>query len=117
MEEVARGKMKLLVVQAMSDLRMKKPDALVADVNNLLVCSKILEGGEKTENGNPLWDRRDEILDLFSLYYWKTKDSEKTNDLQRVLKIDDKEAQSLRASIDDGSFRWAEEAKDEEVFF
>lgn len=100
----------------MSDLRMKKVDALVADVNNLIVTSKIL-GSSENGNGSSLWDRRDEVLDLFCAYYWKTKDSEKAMDLQKIFKIEDQEAESLRSSIDDGSFRWVEEAKDEEVFF
>ena len=118
-EDVAKGKQKLQVVQAMSDLRMKKVDALVSDVNNLLVCSKILKGSShnKTENGNGIWDRRDEVLDLFSAYYWKTRDEAMANDLQDLLKIDAKEASALKASIEDGSFRFVEEAKDEEVFF
>ena len=119
-EDVAKGKQKLQVVQAMSDLRMKKADALVADVNNLLVCSKILMGSSnnnKTENGNGIWDRRDEVLDLFAVYFWKTRDEEMAKDLQSVLKIDEKEASALKASIEDGSFRFVEEVKDEEVFF
>jgi len=114
---VASSKKKLLVVQAMSDLRMKKVDSIIADVNNLIVCCKILEGSEKGKNGSSLWDRRDEVLDLFSVYYWKTQDQDKAKELQSILKIDDAECQSLKSAVDDGSLRWAEESKDEQIFF
>ena len=85
-------------------------------MNNLLVCAKISAGGD-SENGNDLWERRDEVLDLFSVYYWKSKDEAKTKDLQQIFKIDDAEAEVLRQAVDDGSFGWVEETKDEEIFF
>eukprot|EP00210_Caulerpa_lentillifera_P002696 g2576.t1 len=115
-EEVANDKKRLQVVQAMSDLRMKKLDDVVYDVNNLLVCAKIL-GLHKAANGSPIWERKEEVLDLYSVYYWKTKDVEKTADLQVIFKIADSEAEALREVIDNGEFRLAEEVKDEEVFF
>lgn len=115
-KEVAQEKKQLQVVQAMSDLRMKKLEEVVADVNNLLVCSKIL-GLHKEPNGKPMWERKEEILDLYSIYYWKTKDVEKTADLQAIFKITDADAEALREVIDKGEFRFAEEVKDEEVFF
>lgn len=73
MKTAALSKSKLLTVQAMSDLRMKKLDNAVEDVNNLLVCTQII-GPEET-NGATKWDRREEILDLFSVYYWKVGNS------------------------------------------
>lgn len=50
----------------MSDLRMKNFDNAIQDVNNLLVCTKIV-GSDSA----PKWDRKEEIMDLFSVYYWK----------------------------------------------
>lgn len=69
--ETAKAKQQLQVVQAMSDLRMKNFDSVVKDVNNIIVCMKVSQY-ELEANGSMIkWDRRDEILDLYSVYYWK----------------------------------------------
>eukprot|EP00803_Ostreobium_quekettii_P003715 evm.model.scf_1083.2 EVM.evm.TU.scf_1083.2 scf_1083:24388-36797(-) len=68
--KVASGRKGRQVVQAVTDLRMKKFDAVVQDINNYLVCNRIV-GTNGSDNGSTVWDRRDEVLDLYSVYYWK----------------------------------------------
>lgn len=114
-KEVAASKSKLLTVQAMSDLRMKKLDNVVQDVNNLMVCIKV---GEAEANGAAKWERRDEVMDLFSVYYWKVKDAEKVDAVQKLFGVSDQEAESLKKVVDSGGLKWAEEVQQEdEIFF
>ncbi|CAD7702465.1 unnamed protein product [Ostreobium quekettii] len=114
--KVASGRKGRQVVQAVTDLRMKKFDAVVQDINNYLVCNRIV-GTNGSDNGSTVWDRRDEVLDLYSVYYWKVKDEAKLAEIERIFGISQSEAKTLRDVVDSGGLKWAEEVKDEEFFF
>lgn len=115
-KDVALSKSKLLTVQAMSDLRMKKFDVVVQDVNNLLVCIKVAESDDTS--GVTQWERREEVLDLFSVYYWKVKDNAKVAEVQKLFDVSDAEAEPLKKVVDSGGLKWAEEVQQEdEIFF
>ncbi|GMH36433.1 hypothetical protein BSKO_04301 [Bryopsis sp. KO-2023] len=115
-KDVALSKSKLLTVQAMSDLRMKKFDNVIQDVNNLMVCIKVADSNDT--NGVTQWERREEVLDLFSVYYWKVKDETKVTEVQNLFGVSDAEADPLKKVVDTGGLKWAEEVQQEdEIFF
>eukprot|EP00891_Asterochloris_glomerata_P003309 jgi/Astpho2/3309/fgenesh1_pg.00054_%23_10_t len=99
------------LVQAVSHLRQRKSDEVVKSLNNLLACNKALPSEQ-----SPQWNEREELQDMFSIYISHVIDEAKQADMQSLLGLSDKEADSLRDTVSSGSFKLDEE-KDDDSFF
>ncbi len=65
---------------------------------------------------SPQWNQREELQDMFSIYISHVIDEAKQADMQSLLGLSDKEADSLRDTVSSGSFKLDEE-KDDDSFF
>ena len=51
------------------------------------------------------WREQEELQDLYSVYIGKDKDTAKQQVLQKLFKLSDSDAQSLRDVVESGQFR------------
>ena len=62
------------------------------------------------------WREQEELQDLYSVYIGKDHDTAKQQVLQKLFKLSDKDAQSLRSVVESGQFRTEAEDDDSNVF-
>lgn len=62
------------------------------------------------------WREQEELQDLYSVYIGKDKDTAKQQVLQKLFKLSDSDAQSLRDVVESGQFRVDAEDDDSSFF-
>ncbi|GJP47634.1 hypothetical protein CLOM_g6814 [Closterium sp. NIES-68] len=99
-KEIARERLKGALVLAVSNLRQKKPDQVVAVLNNMLACDKADAATESLT-----WAVKEELLDLYSLFLSKhDAESSAAGRMRELLGIDDATAASLSEIVSKGGF-------------
>eukprot|EP00249_Psilotum_nudum_P019718 c27384_g1_i1 orf=318-3365(-) len=105
-QDLARDRLNNSLVQAIALLRQKNLDGAVSSVNDLLACDKAVPA-------EPLsWTVREELADLFCLYYKTSPPEVKLARLQYLLGIGDSMALTLKELIDSGKFALGEEEEE-----
>ncbi|CAI5464387.1 unnamed protein product [Closterium sp. Yama58-4] len=111
-KEIARERLKGSLVLAVSNLRQKKPDLVVAVLNNMLACDKADSATEALK-----WSVKEELLDLYSLFLSKhDAQSSAAARMRELLGIDDATAASLSEIVSKGGFNLDLDSSVEENF-
>ncbi|CAI5964990.1 unnamed protein product [Closterium sp. NIES-64] len=111
-KEIARERLKGSLVLAVSNLRQKKPDLVVAVLNNMLACDKADSATEALK-----WSVKEELLDLYSLFLSKhDAQSSAAGRMRELLGIDDETAASLSEIVSKGGFNLDLDSSVEENF-
>lgn len=111
-EEIVKGRKRLTLVQAISQLRQKKPDAAVASVRNYIAQHRAMPGLATQ------WDRPEELADLFMMYVTAEADEAKQAEVAQALALPEADVARLREVVRSGGFKLVEEAaKQASTFF
>ncbi|CAI7840156.1 unnamed protein product [Closterium sp. NIES-54] len=111
-KEIARERLKGSLVLAVSNLRQKKPDLVVAVLNNMLACDKADSATEALK-----WSVKEELLDLYSLFLSKhDAQSSAAGRMRELLGIDNETAASLSEIVSKGGFNMDLDSSVEENF-
>eukprot|EP00798_Chlamydomonas_sp_ICE-L_P010243 gene10243-8160_t len=92
-KELAGTRRRMLLVQAVSQLRSKRGGDAAKSLNNLISCCKAIPEKEPM-----LWNEMQELLDLYQAYCETEANAEKRSVLQSVLGLTDEEASDLSAA-------------------
>ena len=77
--EIAKGRRRLTMVQAVSGLRQKKADEVKRSLNNLVSCERAAPEGAME------WKEREEVKDLFCVYAQTVPEEPLRQELAKVL--------------------------------
>ena len=113
-KELVASRKRMLLVQAVSQYRQKRPAETVASLQNLLSCTRVLP--EKTAMQ---WSERAELKDVFEAFCNAESSGEKRGAVQALLGLTDAEAAEIQCTSDseDGKAAAAKAKTDDEAFF
>lgn len=111
-KEIARERVRSSLIQSVSLLRQKKPQAVVGVLNDLIACDKVDRTPEPLK-----WAVKEELLDLYSLFLAKNdRFSENAVRLRELLDIEESTAASLAEMVSSGGFSLETAAEENFVF-
>ena len=92
-KELVASRKRMLLVQAVSQLRQKRPAESVVSLQNLLSCNRALPEKEAMQ-----WSERAELKDIFQLFCSDETGAAKRTQLQSILGLTDAEVSDIQAS-------------------
>lgn len=101
-EDTAKERKRLTLVQAVSLFRQKKKDEVVRTVNNLVSQHRAFPAPVS-------WDRKEEVMDLFMTYASQTEDRARQDEVAAALSLSADEADKLRDVVANGGFQSAQQ--------
>lgn len=111
-KELVASRKRMLLVQAVSQLRQKRVSEALLSLQNLVSCFRAIP------EEKPLpWTEHDELQQLYSLYYGQERDSTKLAVLQGALGINHEEAATVQGGAMAGEKGAAGKGDDDESFF
>ena len=109
--EIAKGRRRLTMVQAVSGLRQKKADEVKRSLNNLVSCERAAPEGAME------WKEREEVKDLFCVYAQTVPEEPLRQELAKVLGLTESEVTDLTDLVASGKFKLVGDAETSESAF
>lgn len=94
-KELVASRKRMLLVQAVSQHRQKRPDETVVSLQNLLSCVRALPEKEPMQ-----WSEKAELRDVFQIYCSEESNSSKREEVRTILGLSESEASELGAASD-----------------
>ena len=117
LRELVGARKRMLLVQAVSQARQRRPGDAVTSMNNLLSAHRA-QPDEGAAAGRPVqWGEREELKDLYALYCAKVGDDAKRGELAALFGLDADEAAEGAAGADRAFAALKREAEEDESFF
>jgi len=108
-KELVGSRKRMMLVQAVSQFRQKRPQEVSASLNNLISCLRVLP------EDKPLsWTEPQELRDMYATFCMREKDGRKRSELASSLGISPEEASKLEIGEGTSSMSSAEE--EESIF-
>jgi hypothetical protein len=97
--DIAKGKARGCLVQALAYYRTRDFDAAVKYMNNLIACERLSGGLADALK----WDAREELLDSFGLYCERNHEEERLREMGAVLGLSEAEQDRVREAVASGA--------------
>ena len=99
-QDLAKGKVRPTLVQAMAYHRTKDHGNAVKYMNNLLACVRVNDGAAEGLK----WDSRKELIDMYGLFCTGNVDEQVRGEMASALAITEEEQASMHEAVDSGVF-------------
>eukprot|EP00877_Chromochloris_zofingiensis_P006644 jgi/Chrzof1/2232/Cz11g07180.t1_TIC110[v5.2] len=117
LKELVGSRKRMLLVQAVSQNRQRRPNDAVTSLNNLISAYRASpENAETAGVGVVSWGEREELKDLYSLYCSKVPDDAKRDELAHLFGLNDDEKSEIMAGSGVAADKLKRE-QEEEAFF
>jgi hypothetical protein len=114
LKELVGARKRMLLVQAVSQFRQKRPADSVTSLSNLVSAYRA-----QPEDGLGViqWGEREELKNLYQVYCAKVADEAKRAELAGLFGLSEEEQQEVRAGATQAAEKMKQQQQEEEAFF